>query len=387
MKLISPIIVYFFAWGLVLLLYSLGLTKNLFPFSWAGIAMIIANFFSMAIIYLMVNYKSKSWNKYNINDYTPLVLGYAKVLFVVWLLGTIIEIYHGQGFPLMWVMTGTGKLYTEFGIPSFHGVMNACFLQLVTALTYLGVLSRKKKYLWFILILLTWPVLMLGRGILLSAIVQIVVITLFFVRIKPKHLFLLLLLGITFIICFGVLGDMRQNSNPFAYLVYDEYKDFFDSIPTGFLWVYVYLTAGVSNLFYNLPALEATYSFDYSFSNMLPTIVRDFFNISGRNDLFIFVDHNLNTSTIYAGFTSDFWILGGFVMVMFIQFLSCIAYRIANRGRPWGVFSYSVFFQILLFSIFYDMFFLLPTLFQISMTVILFVFSHFGSKYEAINTK
>ncbi|WP_114827026.1 O-antigen polymerase, partial [Vibrio cholerae] len=171
------------------------------------------------------------------------------------------------------------------------------------------------------------------------------------------------------------------------YLVYDEYKDFFDSIPTGFLWVYVYLTAGVSNLFYNLPALEPTYSFDYSFSNMLPTIVRDFFNISGRNDLFIFVDHNLNTSTIYAGFTSDFWILGGFVMVMFIQFLSCIAYRIANRGRPWGVFSYSVFFQILLFSIFYDMFFLLPTLFQISMTVILFVFSHFGSKYEAINTK
>ncbi len=376
MMLTSPIIVYFFAWGLVLTLYALGLTTNLFPFSWEGMFMIAANLISMVVAYLFTTLGRR--RKKTTQDYFGLVKQYAKFLFIFWFLGSLVEVYHGRGVPLTWVIFGTGRLYTEFGIPSFHGVMNACYLQLVTSLAYLGLVQKKRIYFFFILVLLAWPILMLGRGILLSALVQVTVVALFFIKVKPKYLLALLLLGLMFIVGFGFLGDMRQNANPFEYLVQDEYKEIFSSLPSGFLWVYVYLTAGLSNLFYNLPTLEPTYTFNYSFSNMLPTVVREFFDISGRNDLFLFVDHNLNTSTVYAGFASDFWILGGFVMVALIQLFACVAYRIAMGGRPWGIFAYTVFFQILLFSIFYDMFFLLPTLFQLAMTMLLFAYSQFG---------
>ncbi|MFC1237550.1 O-antigen polymerase [Vibrio sp. F74] len=382
MILLSPLFIYFFSWILVLFLYSLKMTSNLTYFSWEGMILIILNMFSMVLFYFFssLGRKSRITLRYFPDEYVKTVSLYVKGLGFIWFVGTFFEIYYSKGVPLLWTIMGSGRLYTDFGIPSFHGVMNACFLQLVTGLACLGIKKRNKIHFIIILLLLVWPILMFGRGILLSALVQIFVVSAFYIKIKIRHYIYLTILAVLFILGFGVIGDLRQNANPFEYLVVSDYEGFFKALPTGFLWFYVYLTAGISNLFYNLPILDPVYSMTYSFSNMLPTIVRTFFGLSERNDLFIFVDHNLNTSTIYAGFVSDFWILGGFVMFGVVQLFSCIAFQEAKNGKPWGVFSYTVFFQILLFSIFYDMFFLLPTLFQLFLCLFLWFLHNFFTK-------
>lgn len=193
-------------------------------------------------------------------------------------------------------------------------------------------------------------------------------------RLSVKR-FLGLFLGAVFVVVtFGVLGDMRQTANPFFYLIKDEYVDIFGSLPSGLLWFYVYLTAGLSNFFNNIDSLATNFQFGYSFSNMLPSVLRTSLGLDQRNDMLDFVDLNLNTSTIYAGFVSDFGALGSVFMVAFVQLVCCFVYYSLLNGKPWGIFAYSVCFQILAFSIFYDMFFLLPTLFQLSMCFFLYLY-------------
>lgn len=367
---INPLFVYLFAWVGVLFLYSLNLTENLVPISPVGLLMIVANIFGMAVIYILLCFRVKPASSSNHDDFlmNRCIKKFIIILFWIWFLGSLLEILFSKGFPLLWVLMGMDKLYVDFGIPSFHGIMNALYLQLMTIMFYVYIKYKEKKYLLVILLMFSWPVLMLGRGILLSAILQMGCVYIYFNRVGFLKIIKMLALLIVVICCFGFLGDLRQTANPFAYIVRDEYMAFFENIPTGFLWFYVYLTAGLSNFFFNIDLNLFNLNFGYSFSNMLPSLVRGYFDLDARNDLFNFVDPNLNTSTIYAGFVSDFGMLGGVFLVGLIQVFICYTYRILKKGHPWGIMAYAVSLQICAFSIFYDMFFLLPTLFQFLVT-------------------
>jgi oligosaccharide repeat unit polymerase len=362
---VNPLFIYLTSWFGVLILYFLNLTSNLVAWSFIGIIMIAINMaFFCLVYYLFVGHKKK--NIYIVRcEYTEIIKVYAKYISVFWLFGTLVEVYFSGGFPLYWVLVGIPKLYTEFGIPSFHGIMNALYLQLVTMLFYLYVCrpESKKIYLIAIILLLSWPVMMLGRGILVSALIQMGCIYLILNKVKLSQILLMLIACLTVVVAFGMLGDMRQTINPFSYLIRDNYS-LLHELPSGFLWFYVYLTAGLSNLFNNVDVINPSYIPQFSFSNMLPTIVRNMLEIDPRNDAFTFVDPNLNTSTAYAGFVSDFGVIGGVVFFGLIHVIVCQIYKAALHGKPWSIFSYTVAVQIIAFSIFYDMFFLLPTLFQ-----------------------
>ena len=373
---INPLFVYLTSWFSVLILYGLNLTSNLVQWSFIGMLMIAINMiFFCVVYYLLVGHRKKNIMTIR-HEYTDKIQIYAKKVGVIWFLGTLFEIYFSGGFPLYWAMVGIPKLYTEFGVPSFHGIMNALYLQLLTMLFYLYLckLEHKNVYLVFILLMFSWPVMMLGRGILVSAIIQMSCIYLMLNKIKLSHIIMMLVTCLTVVIVFGMLGDMRQTVNPFAYLIRDN-NSILHELPSGFLWFYVYLTAGLSNLFHNVDLIEPSYIPQFSFSNMLPTIVRNLFEIDPRNDAFIFVDANLNTSTAYAGFVSDFGAIGGVVFFALIHSILCYIYKTALHGKPWSIFAYAVVVQIIAFSIFYDMFLLLPTLFQFVVCIGLKVFT------------
>ncbi|MBR7198743.1 O-antigen polymerase [Pseudomonas sp. 14A] len=383
---LNPAFVYITMWSLVLLLYSFGLTTNLVSPTAVGLMVILMNMVSIVLLYVLVSRRKTT------QFVSPdLAAGYVlnvgrffRLLLCIWALGTVFEIYYSAGVPLYWRLAGIDKLYTEFGVPSLHGVMNACYLQILSMATYLAIKNRSKKIVLVIAVLLLWPVLMLGRGILLSGLIQIVCVSLLLTRVSYKKIFGLMLLALSVVVVFGYLGDMRQTSNPFAYLISGQSAEVFDALPSGFLWFYVYLTAGLSNFFHNIDTITPAWSVSYSMSNMLPSVVKGFFGLDARNDLFTFVDRNLNTSTIYAGFVSDAGAFGGFLFVALIQFICCCIYNASLKGKPWGIFAYSVAFQILVFSIFYDMFFLLPTLFQFFICYSLYVFANlrFGTRKE-----
>lgn len=377
----NPVFVFCSVWGGVLLLYCLGATTNLVPINGVGLTLIIMNMMSVLLIYLLLGNTLHKPGADTLAKYQAGARVYLKILFWIWLLGTCFEVYVQRGFPLYWNYVGDGRLYTDFGIPSFHGIMNAMYLQVVTALAYLYFVKPRMRIVFFILLLFCWPIMMLGRGILLSAIIQVVAVFFLMRTLSFKVVVTLIISAITAIFLFGYVGDLRQVLNPFSYLVSKDYVEFFSALPSGFLWFYVYLTSGMSNLFYNVDTLQPAYSFGYSFYNLIPSALKVWFGFDQRSDLFVFVDGNLNAATFYSGFVSDFGPIGAFFIVFFIQFCCCFTYAVARKGRPWGIFAYAVALQILIFSIFYDMFFLLPILFQF---VLAMMFCFF---YRAFNRR
>lgn len=375
---LNPAFIYVSMWSLVLVLYFFGLTTNLVPPSVVGLLVILMNMVSVVLLYFLLKSRTsfEPANEHRAIFYVEMVSKFLRLVFCIWLLGTVFEVYYSGGVPLYWRMAGINKLYTEFGVPSLHGVMNACYLQMLSMATYLVVKTKSRWLVVGILALLLWPVLMLGRGILLSGLIQVVCVSLLLTKVSYKKVLTLIMVALSVVVVFGYLGDMRQTSNPFSYLVSGTSAEVFEALPSGFLWFYVYLTAGLSNFFHNVDIVNPAWSVSYSMSNMLPSVVKDFFGLDARNDLFTFVDRNLNTSTIYAGFVSDVGALGGFIFVGAIQLVCCCIYNASLKGKPWGIFAYSVAFQILVFSIFYDMFFLLPTLFQFFICFMLYTFSN-----------
>ncbi|MDQ0649991.1 O-antigen polymerase [Pseudomonas cedrina] len=377
----NPVFVFCSVWGGVLLLYCLGATTNLVPINAVGLTLIIMNMMSMLLIYMILGRPSRKPDAETFSRYQAGVRSYLKTLFWIWLVGTCFEVYVQRGFPLYWNYVGDGRLYTDFGIPSFHGIMNAMYLQVVTALAYLYFVRPRFRIVILILLLLCWPVMMLGRGILLSAIIQVVGVFFLMRTLSFRVIVTLIVSAIVAIFLFGYVGDLRQVLNPFSYLVSKDYEWFFSALPSGFLWFYVYLTSGMSNLFYNVDTLQPAYSFGYSFYNLIPSAIKVWFGFDQRSDLFIFVDGNLNAATFYSGFVSDFGPVGAFFIVSFIQFCCCFTYVVARKGRPWGIFAYAVALQILIFSIFYDMFFLLPILFQFVLAMIFcFIYRAFNRR-------
>ena len=372
---INPVFVYNSAWVLVLGLYSLGLTSNLVEVSGIGLLIIVLNMLGICVISLLLSGGRQRRIENDQDDlYVSTVRPFLKFCLAIWGMGTAFEVYVGHGFPLLWKFIGDTRLYTEFGIPSLHGVLNAFYLQALSMVAFLYFKLKQKRWLLLGAVLLCWPVAMLGRGILLSGLLQMTCVFLLVTKMSMKRLIMLGLAGLLVIVIFGVLGDMRQTENPFSYLVTGDAAKFFEGMPSGFLWFYVYLTAGLSNFFHNVDTVAPTWGISYSLSNMLPSVVRSYLALDPRNDLFDFVDPNLNTSTIYAGSVSDFGPMGGFIAVSVVQFVCCYVYSLTLKGKPWGIFAYTVAFQILIFSIFYDMFFLLPTLFQFGICLLLYLY-------------
>lgn len=184
----NPVLVFSVVWGSVLMLYLIGATDNLVPVSSLGIVLVLLNVLSIVIIYMLFMFGRRTMvtNDAGKLNYINSARVYSKVLLFFWFIGTCFEVYIQNGFPLYWNIVGDGRLYTDFGIPSFHGIMNAMYLQAVTALAYIYFGSPKKRYIAIISILLCWPVMMLGRGIMLSAIIQIVAVFLLTRQLTPK---------------------------------------------------------------------------------------------------------------------------------------------------------------------------------------------------------
>jgi oligosaccharide repeat unit polymerase len=381
---LNPAFIYISIWGLVLVLYSLRLTNQLIDIPFSGILMVSMGFISMFIAYglssvLIGNKRLEIYNEINV------VKSFAKILLKIWIIGSIFDIFYSGGLPLEWVLKGDySRNYTDFGIPSLHGVLNACYLQSIAIYFYIWLSNKDKKYLILILILLFWPVLMLGRGIFLGAIIQICAIYFMFNKIRLYTFIKIFLSIICIIYLFGFLGDIRNTPNPFDYLINDNYRDLFENIPSGFLWVYIYITSGINNIFYNMNIIDPSFVPNYSLSNLIPSTIKRWLNFDPRNDALIFADDNLNISTNYAGFISDFGPIGAIFCIYVIQQIASYIYIKARNGKLQYIFAYSVIFQVLIFSAFYDMFFLLPTLFQL---FIAYLFYSYISKRSNKRTK
>lgn len=349
-------------------LMSLRLTSNIVPMNLSVVFLVGANIISALIFWLFTLTKGvRAKVEYDSSDLFEMNR-FLKYLLVFWALGSLVDIAYSGGLPILWAAMGSDKNYTDFGVRSFHGIVNACYLFGVTILS-VQIFYEKKPRKIVLMGLLCWPILMLGRGILLSALVQIAAVYLLLRPVGVKRLSLIGLVIFLCIVMFGVVGNYRGTSNPFDYLLTEESSQaLFGFLPDGFLWFYVYITTGLNNIAFSINLIEPNYTPYYSVINLLPSFLR--FNIEDyvlNGSLVELVDENLNTSTFYSGYLSDFGLFGAFLAGVSLQLLAVICYRKARRGNVSAVLAYSIVFECVVFSIFYDMFLLLPYLLQILM--------------------
>lgn len=373
-SLANPLLIYSFLWLTILSLAEARLTTNLLPLSASVLGLVLINILSFVGIYsfLKLLYKNKKVKIAFLLSQTELLYSYSIKLLRIWSIGTLLEIIYSRGVPLQWALMGqTDKNYTDFGIPSFHGVMNALFLFSITSMFLHYLVSHKKQPLKLMLVLLIWPVVMLGRGILLGAIMQLLGVFLQLRSVSHGVLIRLVVVAIVVIIGFGLLGDTRQQENPFAYLVDEEGPGrVLLNMPSGFLWSYVYATSPISNLSTNIDYIRPTYQPYYSISNLVPTFLRKTIFPDVELSLsFDLVDSNLNVSTFYMAFIADFGIAGAALAVALLQLICSLIFLAARRKSIWAIIAYSVLFQCIVFSVFYNLFTLLPYISQIILAI------------------
>jgi oligosaccharide repeat unit polymerase len=363
-KAISPLVLIGFPWTLTVLLYQLNATSNLIELDIhlvIIISLMLTLFLVATVIPLFLTKKRRHvFDRKNEIDLSRLNK-VIKVVFLIWSSGSLLDILYSGGLPLIWAMTDSSKNYTDFGIPSFHGLINAFYFALFASLFLKIKICDDNNAKYYLFALLLWPVLMLGRGIMLSAIVQLVIMQIFFAGISSKRIFRLMLLALLIVILFGVLGDFRGYENPFQGLVSERYETTFNLLPSGFLWVYVYVTSPLSNLSYNYANLVPIWDFFYSSVNLFPSAFRP--TGLDRADNFVFVNDALNVSTIFASSHSDFGVIGDLILLMLLSiWASFWFYKMSSTVSY--ILPYSLVGVVLFFSIFYNLFLLYPYLFS-----------------------
>lgn len=372
LNLANPAHIYTLVWLITLILFMMGLTSNIQDVYIETLLLVFANILSFYLCIIVLTkgslVKKIPPNKNEI-DVSNLE-SFTKKLLWAWGLGTLVDIYFSGGLPFVWALMGdTSRNYTNFGIPSFHGIVNACYLLGVTCLFLNYLLTKDRRKLLLFSVLLFWPILMLGRGILLSALMQCVALYFLLYRVSLKAILIFLIFGLTLIILFGVTGDLRGYVNPFASLVNDDAEWIFNNLPSGFLWVYIYVTTGINNINANITMISPSYMPWYSVSNLVPSAIKILISDDKRNDALVFVDEGLNTSSFYAGYLSDFGALGAFLFVVMLQFIWAWFYVSATQQKKVSsILAYAIILQCVIFSIFYDLFLLLPYIFQIMLT-------------------
>lgn len=358
---VSPLPMLLAPWLLVLFLYSLEATTNLIPIP-STVFLFFSVIFVGIFLFQLLAFAVPGRKIPNpSNRSTDALYSYLKRVGALWIIGSILDIVFSGGLPIFWAIQGSSKDYTDFGIASVHGLMNGLYFFLTGGLATIYFQNKRKKDLLIICLLLTWPVLMLGRGILLTALVQLMVIYLFFNGIAAKVVIKLCVVSVVALVSFGLVGDLRGTENPFQYLISDGYQSYFDELPSGFLWMYIYITSPISNYSFNVNSLEPAWSFGYSVVNLFPSILRP--SNLDRADNFDFVDAGLNVSTIFASSHSDFGYFGDAILVTLL-IAWAFFWFLKVRRSTYFIMPYAIVCCVLVFSVFYNLFLLYPYLFS-----------------------
>ncbi|WP_281889812.1 O-antigen polymerase [Limnohabitans sp. TEGF004] len=368
MFLINPFFLFFMPWVVATLLYLI------FP-----IPLILTsyNFLLAALIFMafIVGYAFTAFIKKKNNDYSgKMRIRVVYFFFLIWLLGTLAEIYFASGLPLIWLYQNSDKTYFDFGIPSLHGLLNSLSLTLICF--FVVDIFEQSKWrslnLAFIFAIISMYILFISRQLIVSAVIESFVIVIYLCSRKKifryRHVFYVALSSLVVIVGFGVIGDAR--SSDFYQTI--GLNDVNPLIPSGFIWFYIYMVTPLNNLFYNVSydsylLVENASAFFYS---ILPTVVKvAMFDVDVENrwaqdflQTGLLPNTSFNVSTALIQAYLDAGLYGIWLNVASLGFLAGIFYkRISNI---FSLMIYAVVGQCLLLSIFYNMIIYPPVLFQ-----------------------
>lgn len=385
-SLANPILIYCLIWGTALFLYNLELTSNILGLNISTIFLVGSSILSFFIAYFIRSFlimsvngfkiNIKNNNFYNFNSLSKLNFfkKIIKKLFVIWAIFTLIEIIIFKGVPLISVVVlGQYDLdYAAFGLPTLHGLMNSLYLSITCSVFILYQVTKNKKYFYIVLIFFSWPILVMSRALMIWTLIELFSIYFLFNLINLKKIFGLISIIFFVIFLFGYIGDNRGTTKEIGAerftdsFVKSEYRPITDKIPSGFIWVYLYVTTPLNNVVWNIENIKPEYNFKYTFRALLPSVIRDDSNKSGGSSYSLeLVEEAFNVSSYYANYLKDFGVLGASIIIFFLQFFILFIYKSAKEFKIGGLIAYATIFNSIVMSIFFDYFFSLVTIFQV----------------------
>jgi oligosaccharide repeat unit polymerase len=244
--------------------------------------------------------------------------------------------------------------------------------------------TKEKKYIKYFLLCLLWPLMLITRQLFMSMAVQGILVYFFFNKLKTKNLLLFGVLALSIILLFGIVGDLRSGNSDFFIAVAQPSSNYPTFLPSGFLWVYIYITSPLNNVNFNIHDYPL-FNFNPSplLSSILPSFIRDKISFWGQSSNFKLVDDLLNVSSMFPNYLSAFGYFGSIFFYFIMGLIFNFIYFKTKRKKvniKW-VFILVVILHNILFSLFVDFFSSLVFIFQIVLHYII------GTKFNIKNDK
>nr|MBB6138204.1 oligosaccharide repeat unit polymerase [Mucilaginibacter sp. X5P1] len=283
--------------------------------------------------------------------------------FYLWAIVSIFEIIASGGVPIVWLFTGSSKDYMDFGIHSIHGLMNALELSLGILGYYVYRVTKEKKFLFLTFTFFIWNLIIITRQVDVVLIVEVFFVYLLLSDNKLKLIRNILISSLLFVILFGIAGDARSGADSFTQLAQptDNWPDW---LPSGFLWVYIYITTPLNNLLFSFTFSIKHYQFLFpnTLSLLFPSFIRGLIYGPEGGD----VSGNLVTDAfnVSSAFASPYQDMGYYGIMLFSVFAGAFTNVVWWCKGIKRVFFRAIIAQILILSIFFNHFFYLPVSFQ-----------------------
>ena len=367
-KIISPFSSFIGAWLLVLFLYALNASDILVydTITTIGITLLILTPFTLGYFFTsafrsIIKKSNLIKNTYRgvLEDNKKAVAQRVSFMTYLFIIILVVEIAVEGYIPLITMLLGKSISQFDFGISSVHGFLLALGAINITASYYVYLKYKEKKFLFFVFLYFIVFALLVTRKMMVISIIQM-----FFVYIclrgKPpaKKIYLFAILAIIGIVTFGVVGDIRTGREAFISLAHPNFE-YPDWLPSGFMWVYIYITTPLLNLT-NAIYTTSTHTYDLQFAcSMLPGVIRESIGCSNAgigfdNDYQISGAFNIATGYISL-FTS--WGVAGIVIFSTLHGSAALAFFSRVKPTIKNILSYSVFMQTTMLLIFSNGFF------------------------------
>jgi oligosaccharide repeat unit polymerase len=385
----NPSILFISIWGLIGILFNFQLSNVLTDLKIETIVLIIISCSAFAFAYMIyfLMYKNPILYPYFdikknftqiINDN---VFKKIKKLVFFWIICTGIEIIIAGNLPLLSIL-GFGKFvgYTDFGIRGLHGFLNSIFLFLASFYFLKYKITLERKNIFIVLFMIAWTILVVNRQLMLSLLIELLFLHLITTKIKIKKLLKLIALVILAIVAFGLMGDFRSGREHFLEIASPNFY-YPDYLPSGFLWVYIYMLTPLNNVNFNITTIEPTYIPLETIILLFPSFLRD--NITSFIDRpeqnFILVHDSFNMSSFYPALLIDY----GIELLFFPLLLSALLFlhtmHKSNNNIKFAL-TLAIFLHAIAMSVFTNFF--THIVFVMQIFIVIYVFNRF--KYKKV---
>ena len=289
-----------------------------------------------------------------------------RMLFFFLLIECFQMVYFG-GVPLFWVLTRDSRSYVDYGFQSLNGLLNAVYLLATTGLAFSVFVEYKKRYLFFLILLILFPILLVSRQVLMCLFLQISCCYMF---VYPDKKWKVLKYFIAVLAVFVLIGNIRTGLSSLVSIL--EPYGYVPQMLYPLLWIYAYVLTPFNNISASIDVITPVGAPYLELSSLVPSTLKSWFSVSVANTGFKLVHKNMTVSTFYYQPLLDFGPVYAFGFMMFFQVLFLKSFwRLMKAPSAVYLIEYSVYYMIMILSIFSNLFLFLPVIFQLIMIQVL----------------